>query len=100
MDFYHQSQLLVVPSYYESFGMVLVEAMASGTPVLSSDACMNLGQPRFPSGDVGQLRKAIEDLIGHDARLKSLSFSCRDELDAIQRQRASTGISSIIEELS
>ncbi|OGO41834.1 MAG: hypothetical protein A2Z04_04645 [Chloroflexi bacterium RBG_16_57_9] len=29
--------MLVVPSHYESFGMVAVEAMACGTPVIASD---------------------------------------------------------------
>ena len=100
VDFYHQSQLVVVPSHYESFGMVLVEAMASGTPVLSSDACIDLGQPRFPTGKVKLLRRAIEDLIDDHATLESLSFACRDELDAMQRHRSSTGVSKIIEELS
>ena len=30
--------MCVLPSYVESFGMVLIEAMASGCPVIVSDA--------------------------------------------------------------
>ncbi len=35
--FYNASDIVVVPSHYESFGMVALEAMACGTPVIASD---------------------------------------------------------------
>jgi D-inositol-3-phosphate glycosyltransferase len=35
--YYSAAQVLVVPSRYESFGMVALEAMACGTPVIASD---------------------------------------------------------------
>jgi glycosyltransferase involved in cell wall biosynthesis len=34
---YAQARLLVMPSIYEGFGLPVVEAMASGTPVIASD---------------------------------------------------------------
>jgi D-inositol-3-phosphate glycosyltransferase len=34
--YYRAADICVVPSYYESFGLVAVEAMASGTPVVAS----------------------------------------------------------------
>ncbi|HBY93041.1 MAG TPA: glycosyltransferase family 1 protein [Chloroflexi bacterium] len=36
-DFYSAAEMVVMPSHYESFGMVALEAMASGTPVIASD---------------------------------------------------------------
>lgn len=36
--FYHQCTLVIVPSYYESFGMVMLESMAHGTPVVATTA--------------------------------------------------------------
>lgn len=34
--YYSSAEVVVVPSYYESFGMVALEAMACGTPVVAS----------------------------------------------------------------
>jgi D-inositol-3-phosphate glycosyltransferase len=35
--YYSAAEMVVVPSHYESFGMVTLEAMACGTPVIGSD---------------------------------------------------------------
>jgi len=35
--YYSAAEMVVMPSYYESFGMVALEAMACGTPVIGSD---------------------------------------------------------------
>ena len=59
-DYYRASDLVCVPSYSESFGLVALEAQACGTPVVASA--------------VGGLRTAVADGIsgvlvdGHDPR--------------------------------
>src|SRR5262249_40533228 len=35
--YYAASEALIMPSHYESFGMVALESMASGTPVIASE---------------------------------------------------------------
>jgi D-inositol-3-phosphate glycosyltransferase len=35
--YYAAAEIVVMPSHYESFGMVALEAMACGTPVIASD---------------------------------------------------------------
>jgi len=36
-DYYAAAEAVVMPSHYESFGMVALEAMACGTPVIASE---------------------------------------------------------------
>ena len=36
-DYYAAAEVVVMPSHYESFGMVALEAMACGTPVIASE---------------------------------------------------------------
>lgn len=37
LDYYHSADLFVFPSFIETFGMVLIEAMAAGLPVVTSN---------------------------------------------------------------
>lgn len=72
-DLYRNSDLLVLPSHYEGFGLVILEAMACGTPVISSNACVNLGQPRFKTGDQKQLTSLITHMVSKPQVRENLS---------------------------
>jgi phosphatidyl-myo-inositol alpha-mannosyltransferase len=68
----------------ESFGMVLTEAMAAGTPVLASDLGAFravLGEPPagqlFPTGDAGALAAALAGLLDDPARRAALAAAGR-----------------------
>ena len=73
-DWYRAADVLVVPSRYEPFGMVILEGMLHGLPIVSSD----VGGPAeilqdgrtgllFPPRDVGRLADAITALVRDDA---------------------------------
>lgn len=62
--------MVVVPSHYESFGMVALEAMACGTPVVASQVgglafLVEDGKTGFvvPGGDPEALAARLSDLI-------------------------------------
>jgi D-inositol-3-phosphate glycosyltransferase len=66
--YYSAAEMVVMPSDYESFGMVALEAMACGTPVIASDVgglafLVRDGRTgyRVPAGDV----EALAEKIGH-----------------------------------
>ncbi|MGD9145677.1 MAG: glycosyltransferase [Anaerolineae bacterium] len=70
--YYSAAEMVVMPSHYESFGMVALEAMACGTPVVASKVgglafSVQDGQTGFlvPDGDAeamaGKIRLLLED---------------------------------------
>jgi len=78
VEWYRAADLVTVPSYSESFGLVAVEAQACGTPVVAAD----VGGLPFTVGDAGLLvpthgtgewADAIESLLLHRDRRAELS---------------------------
>jgi D-inositol-3-phosphate glycosyltransferase len=72
--YYSAAEIVVVPSHYESFGLVALEAMACGTPVVASETgglvfLVRDGETGFhvPTGDpealADRLRQLLEDEV-------------------------------------
>ncbi len=71
--YYNAADVLVMPSHYESFGMVALEAMACGTPVVASDVgglsyLVRDGETGFhvPNGDFVALASTLARLLQDD----------------------------------
>ncbi len=69
-DYYAAAQAVIMPSHYESFGMVALEAMACGTPVIASEVgglayLVRDGETGFhvPDSDPQQLADRICEII-------------------------------------
>jgi D-inositol-3-phosphate glycosyltransferase len=82
--YYSAAEMVVMPSHYESFGMVALEAMACGTPVIAS----RVGGLRFsvshgrtglhvPVGNADALAAAIIKLLKNDALRWRLGSNAR-----------------------
>ncbi len=75
--YYSAAEVVVMPSHYESFGMVALEAMACGTPVVASDVgglgfLVQDGETGFtvPDGEPDLLCDRLSQLLG-DAELRA-----------------------------
>lgn len=76
---YSASDLCVVPSFYESFGLVAVEAQACGIPVVASNVGglkevvkHGVGGLLFPVGDKDALAKSILHLLENSSYRRKL----------------------------
>jgi D-inositol-3-phosphate glycosyltransferase len=72
-SYYSAAEMVVMPSHYESFGMVALEAMACGTPVVASKVgglafSVQDGETGFlvPGGDAAALAARIQQLLTDD----------------------------------
>lgn len=91
---YVHSSLLVMSSNYEGFGMVLVEAMSCGVPVISFDCkCgpKDIIQPGIngllvPNGDIQALADAMMKVMADEAYRKMLSLNARKVVDTYSEQ--------------
>ncbi len=73
----HQANALVVPSHFEAFGVVIIEAMSAGLPVIATDS----GGPAdivtpdtgilVAPGNPGQLALAMEQMVQQHEQYKA-----------------------------
>ncbi len=82
--YYSAADALVMPSFYESFGMVALEAMACGTPVVASQVgglafLVRDGETGFtvPEGDPSALCDKLTLLLG-DRALRERMGACAE----------------------
>jgi starch synthase len=79
-----QCDVLVFPSYFEGFGLVLLEALASGLPIISTEATaapdlITNGVEGYiiPVGDREALRDSLQQFISGSADLRAMSQAAR-----------------------
>ncbi len=92
IDEYKRSQFFVLSSDYEGFGLVIIEAMACGLPVVSttcpcgpSEIITDGGNGLLARMDESDLAKKMEWLITHEAERRQMGL-CAHETSARYRK--------------
>jgi len=100
---YNAASLLVIPSYEEGFGLPAVEAMACGTPVVSS----NRGSLPEILGDAGRffdpydtntMYRILQDVILNDNMRNEMKIRGLNQAKKFTWERAATKLVSIFSE--
>jgi D-inositol-3-phosphate glycosyltransferase len=100
--YYNAADVLVVPSYYESFGLVGLEALASGTPVVATKVgamesilkegttghVVSNGSPRLLAKGIEKFISGSNGLSAHELRASVLQFSWANVASAMIDQYA------------
>jgi glycosyltransferase involved in cell wall biosynthesis len=84
---YNQASMAVFPSLYEPFGIVALEAMAAGTPVIVSDTgglgeiiSHNVDGLKVRAGDYLDMAEAIKLILHHPFLANKLSSNARKKV--------------------
>ncbi len=94
VELMNRSDLLVLPSVAEGFGLVLLEALSCGTPILCSDATAGPDllkgwdeQFLFTAGDWDGLASRLDHWLTHVGRLRDLRSSARNLAESLTWER-------------
>lgn len=86
-EFYSMADILINPSLYETFGLVSIEAMASGTPVIAFSICAmeEIISPEcgwcIKPQNTDLLSNTIQSAFSPDYDLPKMSISARDRVE-------------------
>ncbi len=104
--YYSAAEVCVVPSHYESFGLVALEAMACGTPVIASrvgglQQTVEDGVTGFlvPAGDKDALAEKLRVVLSNGGLRQRLAANARHKAQEYTWQRVATRIVDVYEGL-
>lgn len=100
---YNLADLFIFPSWYEGFGLPVIESMACGTPVIASDRgslpeIVGSGGLNIPPTNAEQYAMTIRDLLEDDERLRGLSHSALQHASRFSWERTGRETSTIYRE--
>jgi glycogen(starch) synthase len=97
-----RATVVVLPSLWESFGYVCVEAMALGRPVVASDGSgfaeiirHGIDGWLVPPGNPSALAQALVELLGDDARLQRIGAAATARADDFNADRIAEDIEAV-----
>lgn len=104
--YYSAAEVVVMPSHYESFGMVALEAMACGTPVIASDVgglgfLVQDGETGYtiPDGDPDKLCEKLSLLLENPALRERMGRRAAEVAQSYDWEKIATQIAGVYEDL-
>jgi len=102
---YKSADLMVIPSRYEPFGLVVNEAMLCGCPVVASD---RVGAVRdlithaetgfvYPCGDIEALAKTMREALCDSARLNVIRTNASNRISSWSPQASADALVAAVE---
>lgn len=105
--YYSAAEVLVMPSLYESFGMVALEAMASGTPVIASEVgglgyLVQDGVTGYtiPDSDPGMLCEKLSSLLGDNELRATMGKRAAAYANGYAWEKITSAIVKVYEEVT
>jgi glycosyltransferase involved in cell wall biosynthesis len=105
LDEYRRAALLVLPSAQETSPMVIVEAMASGVPVVATRVggvphLVEEGRTGYlvDVGDIDGLAQAVARLIGDERARRSFGTAARSSAEQFRAQTVAARVRAVYEE--
>lgn len=102
-EFYNSSDCFVFPSFYEGFGLPVLEAMACGLPVISSNAASlpEIGGNAaiyFNPRDINELKEKMERILIDEELRKSLAKKGTEKAKEFSWEKTARETAKIYEE--
>jgi len=89
--YYREAEIFCLSSRFEGFGMVLIEALAFGLPIVSFDCEVgpaeileNTGSILVPQNNIGQLTYSLVELMSNDEQRKIISSKSKEKAQIYQ----------------
>ena len=105
--YYSAADVVVMPSFYESFGMVALEAMACGTPVIASQVgglafLVKDNETGFlvPEGDSAALCEKLTLLLGNEDMRQAMGACAAEHARYYDWQRIAAQVLDVYRELA
>lgn len=104
--FYAQSDIFVLPSRYDGWGVVVNQALGAGLPAVCSDAvgsAEDLVEPGvngfiFPNGDVGTLTDQLRELVSSPEKIRAFAQASLEKSHHITPESGAVEWARILEE--
>jgi len=103
---YQAADVFVFPSFFEGFGLVILEAMACGLPVIATEATAGpdvLGESTgqvIPAGDIESLAESLRWFVEHRDQLPVMKIAARKNALAFgweqYRRKVTAAVSSFV----